>query len=621
MNSLALYGRLHPLTPTPTGAIVKATRADGSRSAAALTEQQRTTVVVVGLLAFGVGFLGIIFTTLGTTAAIYDQLHDTRVDMNCFRLRRRRSTPSFSIVVSMGKPSSSYELLLNLGTVHSNNLPPATIFSRNIFLSENLACNTTNKVCTDFVLVDGKKDDQGYGQLEFRFDELDSLASLGFDGVVQPTLNSNIEITTTHACFGVDAGAATAGSPLGIVNGNLVAPPSTIRELFPASPASECAEDTLIFPVESVLPSWSTVVGQSLREKLATAGQLYKREGAIERGIGSCSRNDTISMDLHLDCALLDVDCFSAPTLPYRHVSGSTLSLSLSNDTASLAVTERTVYNSAGEGGAVLLRLVVAVIISFVFFTRANFSTSATSRRAMRFLNGRPPPPSYSVWIDAIADLAVGLAALLSRAAAFLSKRDALRDGGLQVLCTTELIAILSSFLHLILRNVVLDPSVLAKGNIAGSTSPRDRLGGSMALPDASVAACIAVAALPVLITTGGDNFDDLARLLGGSLIVLFVAVRSLHSFFAAVLTSAAAATDSGFSKAYVATLVMSTLFWAAQIVAISVALSTLFIMPTSFSLTRHNLKDDTMPMLLALGALCLVGMSVRKSIVSISRY
>ena len=141
-----------------------------------------------------------------------------------------------------------------------------------------------------------------------------------------------------------------------------------------------------------------------------------------------------------------------------------------------------------------------------------------------------------------------------------------------------------------------------------------------MALADASVAAGLAVAALPVLGTTKGDDFDDLARLLGGSLIVLFVAVRSLHSFFAASLTTTAVFMDGNFAYSYTITLAMSTLFWVTQIISISVALSFLFIFPTAFSLTRHNLRDDSMPMLLGLGALCLVGMSVRKSVVSLVR-
>ena len=557
---------------------------------------------------------------MGTTSPIYDSLHDSRHGMNCFRLRRHATTPSFSVVVSMGTPSSSYELLLDLGSVHSGELPSTTIFSRSVFLSEHLACNTTNKVCTDFVLVDGKVSDQGYGTLEFIFDELDPLARLGFDGVVRPTLNSNVDITTTHVCFGSGLSIASTGLPLSIVDGKLLASPLTVSDLFPESPAADCAEDAVIFPVAAVDPSWSTVVGPSLREKLAGSGQLGEREEAIERGIGQCAGNDTISLDLQLDCALLGVDCSITPTLPYRHVLGSTLSLRFANETATISVARRRVYDTPGEGGEVLLRLVVTIIISFVFFTRSSFSTSSVSRRAMRFLNGKPPPPSYATWLDAMADLAVGLAALISRGAAFFSKRDALLDGGLDLLCTTELAALSCSLLHLVLRNVVLDPSVLAKEAIAGSTSPRDRLGGSMALADASVAACLAVAVLPLLSTTGGDNFDDIARLLGGSLLVLFVAVRTLHSFFASALTSSAAVMDGGFSRGYVSTLAVSNFFWGVQLMSISVALSMLFLMPTAFSLTRHNLRDDSMLTLLGLGVLCLVGMSVRKSVVSIVR-
>jgi len=169
------------------------------------------------------------------------------------------------------------------------------------------------------------------------------------------------------------------------------------------------------------------------------------------------------------------------------------------------------------------------------------------------------------------------------------------------------------------MRNLILDPGVLTT-SVVNSIAPRDRLGGSMALGDASVAACLAVVALPLFATTGGDSFDDIARLLGGSLIVLFVIVRVLHSLFACVLLTATAALDGGFEASYVATLVLSSVFWIVQLVSISIALSTTVLMPVSYSLTRQMLQDTTMPTVLVLGALCLVGVSVRKSVVSIYR-
>jgi hypothetical protein len=460
---------------------------------------------------------------------------------------------------------------------------------------------------------------QEYAQLEFAFSEADHLAAFGFDGVTRLARHSLLEVTTTHACFGNQVRAIGFEHMLNIDDNKLTADAETVRALFPDSPAGECINDAILFPAESLSPSFSTVVGQQLVEKLAINGQLQERTMAIERGVGDCARNDTIALDLQLDCELLGVNCLSYPTVPYRHVQGSTLALYIGNDTASMSTERRKVYYTPGEAGAVTLRLVVSVVIAFTFFSRASFSTSVPSRNALRFFRGKAQPDSFHVLLDALGDLGVGLAALLSRAVAFLSKREALRDGGLEILCNTEILALCCSLLHITMRNLVLNPSVF-RVSVANSIPPRDRLGGSMALGDASVAACLAVVALPILASTGGDSFDDIARLLGGSLIVLFVIVRVLHSLFACVLLVASAVLDEGFQTSYVATLVLSSVFWSVQLVSISIALSTMVVIPVSYSLTRQTLQDETMPTVLALGALCLVGVSVRKSIVSIYR-
>lgn len=603
----------------PTEALVRQTTARGSREAANLTPQKKTTASVVSVAAFGVAFVAVIASVLGTTAALYGDLHDTRDTLNCFRLRRRTATPSLSIVVSMGRPLSTYELLLDLGSIHSSDSSPSTtLFSRNVFLSELLQCNTTSKVCSDFVLVEGSgSSQQEYGQLEFAFSDADPLAAFGFDGFTRPSKHSLLEVTTTHACFGNEVRTTGFEHPLNIDGNKLTADPETVRALFPDSPAGECESNATLFPAESLSPSFSTVVGQQLVEKLATNGQLQERTSAIERGVGDCARNDTIALDLQLDCELLGVNCLSYPTVPYRHIQGSTLALYIGNDTAAMSTERRKVYYTPGETGAVILRLVVSIVIAFTFFSRASFSTSTSSRNALRFFRGNAQPDSFHVLLDALGDLGVGLAALLSRAIAFLSKREALRDGGLGLLCNTEILALCCSLLHITMRNLILDPSVIT-ASVANSIPPRDRLGGSMALGDASVAACLAVVALPVLATTGGDSFDDIARLLGGSLIVLFVVVRVLHSLFACVLLSASAGLDGGFQTSYVAMLVLSSLFWSVQLVSITIALSAMVIIPVSYSLTRQTLQDSTMPTVLGLGALCLVGVSVRKSVVSI---
>ena len=595
----------------------------GTRNTALLTPRQRRIASVAGIGAFGAGFSMLVCIVFVVTTSMYSQLKDVRSDAHCFRLRRRTSTPAFSVVVSIGSPSTTYELLLDLGTLSSAHEPEAVLFSRNVFLSNSLVCNSTSRVCSDAILMDGKVGGKRHGVFEFLFDETDTLAVNGFDGVLRLAHEQRVHITTTHACFeSTESSDSThevtsqAVSFIDIVDQRLVASHSVVQQLFPNAPVSDCTNQTVsLFPVESISASWSTVVGSSFKEKLAVNGQLQDRQHAIERGIGPCARNDSITRDLIMDCEILGASCSKTPSLSYRHATQATLDLYISNTGASLSVQHRRVFETVGEEGGVVLRLVVAIIISFVFFTRASFSTSNSSRRAIRFMRGGPQMVGVEQRLDALADLVVGVAALVSRGAAFLSKRDAFRDGGLEIVCMSELAALVCSLLHIFIRNLVLDPSVLSL-NTGGSIAPRDRLGGSMALADASVAASIAVCSLPLLSTSLGNNFDDIARLLSGSLAVLFVFVRVLHSLFASSTTAASACLDGNFSKAYMAMLLVSILFWVVQLLAVSIAVSVTFLIPTAYSLSRHDLKDTGVTNLVSLGALCLVGLSVRKSVV-----
>ena len=568
----------------------------GSKNIALLTPRQRRIAAVTGTGVFGAGFAMLVLIVFFITNTMYSQLKDVRSDAHCFRLRRRVSTPAFSVVVSIGSPSTSYELLLDLGTVSSTLEPETVLFSRNIFLSSSLVCNSTSKVCSDAILMDGRGDGKRYGIVEFLFDETNPLAVNGFDGVLRLAREQCVDITSTHACFEeIDASSSHTGSFVDIVDQRLMASHAVVQQLFPSAPVSDCTDQSItLFPVQSISASWSTVVGSSFKEKLAVNGQLGDRQDAIERGVGSCARNDSITRDLKMDCEILGASCSETPSLPYRHATQTMLTLYVSNTSASLSVQHRRVFETVGETGGVVLRLVVAIIISFVFFARASFSTSNASRRAISFMRGGSQMVGFEQRLDALADLVVGVAALVSRGTAFFSKRDAFRDGGLEIVCTSELAALVCSLLHILIRNLVLDPSVFSS-NTEGSTAPRDRLGGSMALADASVAASIAVCSLPLLSTSLGDNFDDVARLLSGSLAVLFVFVRVLHSLFATSTTAASVILDGNFSKAYTAMLLISLLFWVVQLLAVSVAVSITFLIPTAYSLSRHDLKDAAM--------------------------
>ena len=81
MKQRVLY---HHFPVATTDTLVKTTSTGGSRAAVALSPRQKTVASVVGVAAFGIGFVGLIAVVLATTSAVYDGLHDSRSGMNCF---------------------------------------------------------------------------------------------------------------------------------------------------------------------------------------------------------------------------------------------------------------------------------------------------------------------------------------------------------------------------------------------------------------------------------------------------------------------------------------------------------------------------------------------------------
>lgn len=97
--------------------------------------------------------------------------------------------------------------------------------------------------------------------------------------------------------------------------------------------------------------------------------------------------------------------------------------------------------------------------------------------------------------------------------------------------------------LHLVCRNFVLRTDLRKE-------SPLTKLGGSMAISDASVAALVSVTVAPLLAASNRD-FDAIARLFCGILVIFFVLPRLWAGATASALLANTTSQTGGFDRAY----------------------------------------------------------------------
>ena len=108
-----------------------------------------------------------------------------------------------------------------------------------------------------------------------------------------------------------------------------------------------------------------------------------------------------------------------------------------------------------------------------------------------------------------------------------------------------------------------------------------------MAINDASVAALVSVTVAPLLAASNRD-FDAIARLFCGILVVFFVLPRLWAGTAASALLASTTSRDGGFDVAYPVVLWISSALWAIQGVSAGVAVARLFVLPQAHSLSRN---------------------------------
>jgi hypothetical protein len=401
------------------------------------------------------------------------------------------------------------------------------------------------------------------------------------------------DLSPTHLCWKNATGQPNDPTfhayNMTVEDNSLYVDPGDMDASLEESPSSFCNKSVLLFPAEaSHERTWLALSSDFLYE--ASTPKLEDRREIVEHGL-ECSPKSNEKEIYELDCGLdLQASCRHSPSLPFRRVSQYELRLSLSPGREVFAIRKRQALSRLVGSNTIQdavffasMRLLVLLIVAFVVFNRAervSSSAFSTINSAVDVATGKEKR-SIHTWFDTVSDAAVGALAIISRALIVWHQSGLLMDDGSTDVVVWECIGISVSTAHFFLRNFVLKVDLEKE-------APLSKLGGSMSLADACVAALLSVVSTPMLGASARD-FDAVSRLFCGVLIALFCFHRLFFSVAACSLLAATTTSDGRFERSYSVLLFASCVMWMLQTASVSFSFARLFVVPQAFSLVRFN--------------------------------
>lgn len=545
-------------------------------------------------------------------------------DSNAYCLRASRDSNFATVALSVGTPPRIVRVLLRGDRVlYDTDAPSTTLFADELLRSESLRCGA-GRVCQDVAfLTTGTSGTQTTHSIQFSYGSAASGSyyteqSVGAEGYMHLMNGTYYEFTNTHLCWTTSESTVAPSDwkhevAIQVDNHTGATKVSSLGSI--ASQVSTCSsngqidEGVELWPFEATNERhWLALSSDFLYE--ASSSRLEERRNIVERGL-DCVDNYTTGVDVYeLDCTLdLYAECRQKPSLPFRRLSQMRIAIDLrSHDTPTLyAYDEMSLTRLAGSSVSesvlfAFTRLFVLLIVAFVVYSRSDRqSTSAyfAISNAINVANGGNHFGFHSVF-NAVADAFIGALAFVSRVIVLVVQSNVLVADGNGIVLVSEIVGISASVLHFICRNFVLRTDL-------NKESPLTKLGGSMAISDASVAALVSVTVAPLLAASNRD-FDAIARLFCGVLVVFFVLPRLWAGTTASALLASTTSRDGGFDTAYPVVLWFSSALWATQGVSVGVAVARLFVLPQAYSLSRNVYGDGVnIVVLVALVTLSLV--------------
>ena len=523
---------------------------------------------------------------------------DERDDARCLRVSR---TGDYVFVrLPIGHPRRVLNLVLR-GDALTDGESSMTLFADELLRSETLRCE--NAVCRDAaLLVHDRTGAQRVYQAEFVYGSyLDSEFStdrqIGAEGRLFFAKDFFYELTATHVCW------VESPAPANVSSGLQLSHDGRFVEDFGGfdAPATVCANASHVdfWPSAGHIEQTFLALSSAYLYEAASS-KLAQRREVVERGI-ECGDESQAFAIYKLDCSLDVLSmCRMDPSLPFRRFSQQSIRfdavqsppvVGLTHERSLAALDDDTTFFFA------LMRLVVLLIVAFVVYSRAERDTSSAVfvvTTAFSIASGQERHGFHGVF-NTIADASIGLLAWAARLVVLVVQFDTLVSDQNTPTAVAEIIGVFASGTHFALRHFVVKTDLRFE-------SPLTKLGGSMAILDASVAALVSVTESPLLGSPATD-FGGISRLVSGVLISYFVLQRMWVSTSSCALL---AATD-GFDRSYVVVLFISVVLWLLQSYSVGVVLGSLFVLPQASQLVRASVGGvSTSALAVGLGTLSL---------------
>lgn len=527
-------------------------------------------------------------------------------DATCVRARREEN---YAVaLVPVGSPTREAEVLFRPDRVVDQD--PFWILSTANEQSAFLNCSGLE--CSDLALLQrGINEVLERSRIEYTYhsardDASFSGAWLGLKGELRVLRGFGYWLTTTRLCW-APTESVGEGTHVNTSSGYLMGDAADFEV--------DCEGAVNLFPVAAGHEShWLAVTGTYLREHAEAS--LEERRRHAEAGT-HCGPQNT---PWRRDCAAAR-SCEALPSVTYRRAmaeqnvvirtlgDGATL---LFESTPSLKRVPGLLNSDSAFTLGMLQMMLMALASAVAYVRRSQESSDSVSmlRRARRRVRGDDDQPllmhtQITVWVDA----AIGLLAVLARTAVIAVMSDTLWEDGLAAVVLGEYVGCGVSFVHLLLRNCVLDVDVERE-------LPLTKLGGSMALLDAAAAILVSFADPPAF---GSHHvFAGLGRLLA----TLLVAINGLPlGIFAAVVCGAMA---SGLQHgplhedlaAHARLLWLSIALWIAQLSSVGVAVAHVFCRTFAFQLFRVYAGERLSMTLVLFGVVFLVSVPTQNRVV-----
>lgn len=591
------------------------------------------------LIFWGVGIFCILVPPTARTEVASIPIPDTA---NCYRVRR--SADYVTVEVQMGVPSRRTSLLLRLDTVKQATEASIRIFSERVIESQTFACNATTDTCHDTILLTQGGPNAEMAQYVVEFEYVNGLVeastpgayartALDLDGELFASVGRTYWLTATHLCVNADNEYTnnmwnstqvvldndqtvlnanihsdntlqTSGAHIGALSATLFGN-SAIRDVYSDGNCNASLSTVDLFPSVSSIENIYLSLGD-VRLYEREPAQIQQRRRLVELGITCAATLETYDRAFVLydtDCGHAFSTCRADPSFPYRQFS--TLSFvvhyaSNNSDVQFVLAREPTLLSIPGLASpedAVSLavaRLLLIVLAAAVMWVRADRVTSNSYWLYKHCINtihgvGKNYNSDSNTKNSIIEDAMLGLLAVSARFAVVLTQCYELQSDNQSRVCVIQIIASTLSFANWIVRYFGVSPNIVQILNSKeGKMSPLIRLGGSMAVVDATSAVLLALSDPPLLLSTI-QRFDATARLLSGVLISLVVYHRCLFGCACNALNLGAYYIDPRFfpDKRYQWIVWSALLSWAVQILSIAVSLTDLVATPVAFSLSR----------------------------------